>query len=58
MVLETPAEEVEALAALTRTSMREAYPLSVPMEVEVKVGPNWRDVSPQVEDIGIEIAEE
>ncbi|MEI7832392.1 MAG: DNA polymerase I [bacterium] len=58
VVLETPAEEVEALAALTRTSMREAYPLSVPMEVEVKVGPNWRDVSPQVEDIGIEIAEE
>ena len=30
--------------------MRDAYPLVVPLEVEVKVGPNWRDVSPQVEE--------
>ncbi len=55
VVLETPPAEVDALAALTRASMREAYPLSVPMEVEVKVGPNWRDVSPQVEDLGVEL---
>ena len=51
MVLETPVDEVDALADLVRTAMSEAYALAVPLEVEVKVGPNWRDVSPQVEDI-------
>jgi len=51
LVLETPAEEVDALCDLVRAAMRDAYPLIVPLEVEVKVGPNWRDVSPQVEDI-------
>lgn len=51
LVLETPAEAVQALSHLVRTAMTEAYALIVPLEVEVKVGPNWRDVSPRVEDI-------
>ena len=51
VVLETPKEEIEPLAELVRAGMREAFPLEVPLEVEVKVGPNWRDVSPHVEDI-------
>jgi len=50
VVLETPAATVEALHTLVRTAMQEAYALVVPMEVEVKVGPNWRDVSPQVDE--------
>jgi DNA polymerase-1 len=48
VVFETPPEEVGALAALVKRAMVQAYPdLLVPLEVEVKVGPNWCDVSPQ-----------
>ncbi len=50
VVLEAPAASVEALASVVRTAMQEAFPLIVPLEVEVKVGPNWRDVSPHVEE--------
>jgi len=57
VVLETPPEEVDVLCDLVRTAMRDAYPLIVPMEVEVKIGPNWRDVSPQVEDLPLPAAE-
>jgi len=53
VVLETPVEEVDALCDLVRAAMRGAFPLIVPLEVEVKLGPNWRDVSPQVEDIPV-----
>jgi DNA polymerase-1 len=55
MVLETPTEQIEPLAALLSTAMREAYPLRVPLDVEVKIGPNWRDVSPHIEDVPPEI---
>ncbi len=51
MVLEVPADEVDATAALLVAAMRDAYPLVVPMDVEVKIGPNWRDVTPPVEDV-------
>lgn len=51
MVLEAPVEEIDRVAELMRTAMQGAYTLHVPLEVEVKVGPNWRDVSPQAEDI-------
>lgn len=51
VVLETPADEVDELAELVRAAMRTAAELIVPLEVEVKVGPNWRDVSPQVEEL-------
>ncbi|HEX2949082.1 MAG TPA: DNA polymerase I [Armatimonadota bacterium] len=51
VVLETPVGEVDQLARLVRTAMCDAYQLSVPLEVEVKVGPNWRDVSPKSEDM-------
>jgi DNA polymerase-1 len=51
MVLETPPEEVATVAELLRASMQDAYPLIVPLAVELKDGPNWRDVSPRVEFI-------
>jgi hypothetical protein len=38
--------------------MRDASTLIVPLEVEVKTGPNWRDVSPQVEPLPIEMPAE
>ncbi len=58
VVLEAPVQTVDAVASVVRQAMRDAYPLVVPLDVTVKIGPNWRDVSPQVEEempyIGIE----
>jgi len=44
LVLEAPAEEVAAVAELTREVMQSAYTLAVPLKVDVEAGPNWRDL--------------
>jgi DNA polymerase-1 len=44
LVLEAPVAEVEAVKALLKECMEGAHELSVPMEVEVSVGGNWRDM--------------
>lgn len=44
LVLEAPAEEVATLAPAIREVMSSAAELSVPLTVDVKVGPNWRDM--------------
>lgn len=44
LVLEAPPDEVDRLAKLVREEMCGALPLSVPVEVDVAVGPNWLDV--------------
>ena len=44
LLLEVPEESVEALAALVRREMEQAAELSVPLRVEIGVGPNWRDL--------------
>jgi DNA polymerase-1 len=41
LILEAPPSEVEHVCELTRTEMREALPMTCPIEVEVGVGPNW-----------------
>jgi DNA polymerase-1 len=46
LVLEAPAEEVEPLTALLREAMGGAAELVVPLDVDVKVGGNWRDMTP------------
>jgi DNA polymerase-1 len=46
LVLEAPREEVEALVALLREAMGGAAELVVPLDVDVKVGDNWRDMTP------------
>ena len=43
LVFETPEDRVDELAALAIKEMSEAHPLSVPLKVDVKVGPNWAD---------------
>ena len=43
LVLEVPEAEVEAVKALVCEEMERALPLSVPVVVEVGVGPNWLD---------------
>ncbi len=40
--IETPAGEAEATAALVREGMEGAARLSVPLVVEVGIGPNWK----------------
>jgi DNA polymerase-1 len=40
-----PEEEQQMIALVTR-EMQNAYELSVPLDVEAKVGCNWRDVEP------------
>jgi DNA polymerase-1 len=44
LVLEAPLDEVETVKALVKVCMEEAHALSVPLEVEVSVGENWRDM--------------
>jgi len=44
LVLEAPEAEVELVKSLVKECMEGAYALTVPMEVEVSVGSNWRDM--------------
>jgi DNA polymerase-1 len=46
VVLEVPPEELDRVAALTRSIMEGAYALSVPLKVDMEVGPNWYDMRP------------
>ena len=43
LVFECPPEEVEAVTRIVKREMEGAYELSVPLVVDVGVGPNWRD---------------
>ncbi len=47
LVLEAPEDEAEETAALVARGMRAAGRLSVPLEVDVRSGPNWLDLAPQ-----------
>jgi len=42
LVFEAPADEAEELAALVRRLMESAYPLKVPLTVDVGIGNNWK----------------
>jgi DNA polymerase-1 len=44
LVLEAPDAEVEQVRQLVKECMEGAYRLSVPLEVEVSAGANWRDM--------------
>ena len=43
LVLETDPDALEAVVNLTRVTMQNALPLSVPLLVETGVGPNWME---------------
>jgi DNA polymerase-1 len=43
LIFETPAEQAGALARLLREEMSRVHPLSVPLKVDVKAGPNWAE---------------
>ena len=46
LVLEMPPEERATVVPLLCETMETAYPLDVPLEVEVEIGPNWYDLEP------------
>ena len=46
LVFEAPAEEVNSVAALLRLEMPAAMELRVPLQVELKAGPNWGEMDP------------
>jgi DNA polymerase-1 len=44
LLFETPPEELEALRSIVRPAMEQVYPMRVPLVVDMKSGPNWRDM--------------
>jgi len=44
LLFEAPQEEIPRLTSLVKEIMEGAYQLRVPLLVETKVGPNWRDI--------------
>ncbi len=44
LILEVPRDELEELVVLLKDKMEHACTLKVPLEVSVKVGPNWYDM--------------
>jgi DNA polymerase-1 len=45
LLFEAPASEQEQLATLVREEMENVYKLAVPLDVEICVGVNWRDMN-------------
>jgi DNA polymerase-1 len=44
LVFEVPEEEVGTMQSLVREQMERVHALAVPLQVEIGVGPNWRDL--------------
>ena len=44
LVFEVPEKEIEWMKLLVRKHMEEVHELAVPLQVEMGVGPNWRDL--------------
>ncbi len=44
LVFEVPGNEVEALQPLVREHMEKVHALAVPLQVDMGIGPNWRDL--------------
>lgn len=45
LVLEAPEAEIDAAVALVREVMSNAFALSIPLKVDVEVGPNWLETA-------------
>ncbi|RJQ27320.1 MAG: DNA polymerase I [Peptococcaceae bacterium] len=44
LIFDVPAEEIPVMRELVKECMENALPMSVPLEVDLKIGPNWYDV--------------
>jgi len=45
LVLEVPRDEVAAVAPVVRATMEAALPLDVPLDVDVRVGDDWQEMT-------------
>jgi DNA polymerase-1 len=45
LVLEVPRGEVDAIAPVVRETMETALPLDVPLDVDVRVGDDWQEMT-------------
>jgi DNA polymerase I len=45
LVLEVPENEVQPVGRMVRQVMESVYPMSVPLVADLKVGPNWLDMT-------------
>jgi DNA polymerase-1 len=45
LLFEAPPNELKVLSILVKDSMENAHALSVPVKVDLKAGPNWRDMN-------------
>lgn len=52
LVLDVPVDEMDEVSALVKSCMENAYQLTVPLEVELKAGPNWYDMKRWESDAG------
>jgi DNA polymerase-1 len=52
LVFEAPASAAAEVAELAAEGMAGAIELSVPLVVDLKTGPNWRDLSPLARAVG------
>ena len=46
LVFDVPADQARPLASEVKAVMERAFPLKVPLRVDTKLGPNWRDMEP------------
>ena len=46
LVIEAPESEAATVSAIVRREMESAASLEVPLVVDIKSGPNWRDMTP------------
>ena len=46
LILELPARELEEVVAILQELMPQAIEMVVPLKIEMKTGPNWRDMDP------------
>lgn len=46
LIFDVPVEELAEVAALVKREMEQAFPLRVPLVVDLKFGPDWYDMEP------------
>jgi DNA polymerase-1 len=44
LVFEVPEKEVDTMQSVVREQMEKVHALAVPLQVDIGVGPNWRDL--------------
>jgi DNA polymerase-1 len=46
LLFEAPSDEASAVAGLVQRSMERAFPLDVPLDVDIGIGQNWKEAKP------------